>query len=157
MFLDSFFLKFQSTSGKVMSMLFSLNLNTVNMCSFPVHNIKSLVDRCFEVCIIHPLSLHHHLLHPDSLPVPLPTPVPLPLFPPPVTYLSLPPPLSSHPLSSLSVCLSQDIFPWPTLILRRSRVIGDYRGYRRLIAYYAVFDREGVARHWWGEGGWIGL
>ena len=32
--------------------------------------------------------------------------------------------------------------------VRRSRVIGDYRGYRRLIAYYAVFDREGVARHW---------
>jgi hypothetical protein len=25
--------------------------------------------------------------------------------------------------------------------VRRSRVIGDYRGYRRLIAYIAVFDR----------------
>ncbi len=32
--------------------------------------------------------------------------------------------------------------------VRRSRVIGDYRGYRTLIAYYAVFDREGVTRHW---------
>jgi hypothetical protein len=26
------------------------------------------------------------------------------------------------------------------LVLRRSRVIGDYGGYRRLIAYYAVFE-----------------
>ena len=34
--------------------------------------------------------------------------------------------------------------------LGRSRVIGigDYRGYRRLIAYIAVFDREGVVRCW---------
>jgi hypothetical protein len=31
--------------------------------------------------------------------------------------------------------------------VRRSRVIGDYGGYRRLIVYFAVFGREGLARH----------
>ena len=92
MFLDKFVLKFQSTSENVMSKLFLLNLNTINMCSFPVHNIKSLVDRCFGVRISHPLHLHHHLLHPDSLPVLLPTPVPLPLLPLPL-HVSLSPPL----------------------------------------------------------------
>ncbi len=28
--------------------------------------------------------------------------------------------------------------------IRRSRVIGDYGGYRRLIVYFAVFGREGL-------------
>jgi hypothetical protein len=44
------------------------------------------------------------------------------------------------------------------LALRRSRVIGDYGGYRRLIAYLAVFGREGdVRQQCVGKGGCIGL
>ena len=109
MFLDKFVSKFQSTSEKVMSMLFLLNLNTINMCSFPVHNIKSLVDRCFGVRISHPLHLHHHLLHPDSLPVLLPTPVPLPLLPLPL-HVSLSPPLYHLTLYPLSLSLSSLLF-----------------------------------------------
>ena len=45
--------------------------------------------------------------------------------------------------------------------LRRSRVIGivigDYEGYRRLIAYLAVFGREGDVGQCVGKGGCIGL
>ncbi len=33
--------------------------------------------------------------------------------------------------------------------LRRSRVIGDWGGYRRLIVDFAVFGREGLARKMW--------
>ena len=110
MFLDKFVSKFQSTSEKVMSMLFLLNLNTINMCPFPVHNMKTLVDRCFGVCISHPLPLHHHLLHLDSLPVPLPTPVPLPLLPLPL-HVSLSLPLYHLTLSPLSLSVSLVLFP----------------------------------------------
>jgi hypothetical protein len=36
-------------------------------------------------------------------------------------------------------------------------VIGDYGGYRKLIAYLAGFEREGVARQCGGKEGCIGL
>ena len=32
--------------------------------------------------------------------------------------------------------------------LRRRKLIGDYIPYRRLIVYYAVFEREGVVCEW---------
>jgi hypothetical protein len=43
------------------------------------------------------------------------------------------------------------------IYIRRSRVIGDYGGYRRLIAYLAVFGREGDVGQCVGKGGCIGL
>ncbi len=33
-------------------------------------------------------------------------------------------------------------------LLRRRKLIGDYIPYRRLIVYYAVFEREGVVCEW---------
>ncbi len=33
-------------------------------------------------------------------------------------------------------------------LLRRRELIGDYIAYRRLIVYYAVFEREGVVCEW---------
>ncbi len=41
--------------------------------------------------------------------------------------------------------------------LRRSRVIGDFGGYRKLFAYLAAFGRERVGRQCGGKGGCIGL
>ena len=35
-----------------------------------------------------------------------------------------------------------------TYTLRRRKLIGDYIPYRRLIVYYAVFEREGVVCEW---------
>ena len=32
--------------------------------------------------------------------------------------------------------------------IRRRKLIGDYIPYRRLIVYYAVFEREGVVCEW---------
>ncbi len=34
------------------------------------------------------------------------------------------------------------------ILLRRRKLIGDYIPYRRLIVYYAVFEREGVVCEW---------
>ena len=39
------------------------------------------------------------------------------------------------------------------LFVRRSRVIGDWGGYRRLIVDFAVFGREGLARKGSCKGG----
>jgi len=36
----------------------------------------------------------------------------------------------------------------PAPIIRRRKLIGDYIPYRRLIVYYAVFEREGVVCEW---------
>jgi hypothetical protein len=43
------------------------------------------------------------------------------------------------------------------LPIRRSRVIGDFGGYRRLFAYLAAFGREEVGRQCGGKRGCIGL
>ncbi len=42
-------------------------------------------------------------------------------------------------------------------VVRRSRVIRDFGGYRRLFAYLAAFGREGIGGQCGGRGGCIGL
>ena len=51
--------------------------------------------------------------------------------------------------SIYNLSISTSTYTLPTIEqVSRRRVIGDFRGYRRLIAYIAVFDREGVVRCW---------